>query len=247
MITKTATQKTQKPKANNFILVLKQFLKKHNLSANSTSEQLSKHAPKLDALLPDWMARRCVKVALANSTNNKRSFSKEKIDIFILDKRKKTFTIKGRAEFCTTASNAMDIFIHHLDLGLKNKDENKIITGISRQLIIFCMKLAEGSVDSAIIEEFTKDKSLIQDSNKIQKEQTKKQMANPDRISIHFSLANMSKRLQNIDTFKILTKEDLADMIVMLSMRPGEVKSLQINYYKLDPSNIPAWYKEGYS
>jgi len=105
----------------------------------------------------------------------------------------------------------------------------------------------EGGVDLAIIEEFTKDKDLIQDSNKIQKERTKKRMANPDRIPIHFSLANVSKRLQNIDTSKIPTKEDLADVIVMLSMRPGEVRSLQINHYELDPSNIPAWYKEGYS
>ncbi|UZO08775.1 uncharacterized protein OCT59_029026 [Rhizophagus irregularis] len=33
----------------------------------------------------------------------------------------------------------------------------------------------------------------------------------------------------------------------MLSMRPVEIRSLQINYYEPDPSNIPAWYKEGYS
>jgi hypothetical protein len=72
-------------------------------------------------------------------------------------------------------------------------------------------------------------------------------MANPDRIPIHFSLANVSKRIQNMDVSKIPTNEDLADVIVMLSMRPGEVRSLQINHYKPDPSNIPAWYKEGYS
>ena len=53
MATKTAISKTWKPKANNFVLVLEQFLEKHNLSADSTPEQLSKHAPELDALLPD--------------------------------------------------------------------------------------------------------------------------------------------------------------------------------------------------
>src|SRR5437763_14192578 len=72
-------------------------------------------------------------------------------------------------------------------------------------------------------------------------------MANLNRIPIHFSLANVSKRLQNIDTSKIPTRENLADVIVMLSMRLGEVRSLQINHYELDPSNISAWYKEGYS
>ena len=72
-------------------------------------------------------------------------------------------------------------------------------------------------------------------------------MANPNRISIHFSLANVSKRIQNMDISKIPTRENLADVIVMLSMRPAEVRSLQINYYEPDSSNIPSWYKEGYS
>ena len=107
------------------------------------------------------------------------------------------------------------------------------------------MKLIEGVVDPAIINTFAKDPDLIQESNKIQKKRTKKRMANPDRIPIHFSLANVSKRIQNMDVSKIPTREDLADVIVMLSMRPE--RSLQINHYELEPSNIPAWYKEGYS
>ena len=50
------------------------------------------------------------------------------------DKRKKNLTIERRAEYCATAGDAMDIFTHHLDLGLKNKNKNKIVTDISRQL-----------------------------------------------------------------------------------------------------------------
>src|SRR6266542_6611880 len=72
-------------------------------------------------------------------------------------------------------------------------------------------------------------------------------MANLDRIPIYFSLVNVSKRIQNMDISKIPTRENLADVVVMLSMRPAEVRSLQINYYEPDPSNIPAWYKDGYS
>ena len=72
MATKTATPKTQKSKANNHVGILERFLEKHNLSADSTPEQLSEHAPELDALLSDWMARRCVKVALAKGTENRR-------------------------------------------------------------------------------------------------------------------------------------------------------------------------------
>src|ERR1043166_1131986 len=100
MATKTATPKTQKPKVNNFVLVLEQFLEKHNLSANSTLEQLSKHAPELNALLPDWMACRCVKVVLTRGTDNRRSFSKEKIEVLLPDKRKGKLTIEERAKYC---------------------------------------------------------------------------------------------------------------------------------------------------
>ncbi|CAG8728653.1 22570_t:CDS:2 [Rhizophagus irregularis] len=41
--------------------------------------------------------------------------------------------------------------------------------------------------------------------------------------------------------------QDLADVIVMLSMRPAEVSSLQIINYKPDSKDPPAWYKAGYS
>jgi len=50
-----------------------------------------------------------------------------------------------------------------------------------------------------------------------------------------------------MDVSKTLTREDLADVIVMLSMRPAEVRSFQINHYKLDLLKILAWYKEDYS
>jgi hypothetical protein len=225
---------------------LDQFLKKHNLTADSTPEQLSEHAPELDALLPDWMARRCVKVALAKSTENRRLFSKERIEALVPDKRKGKLTIEKRAKYCAKAGDAMDILAHHLELGPRNNDENEIVASGSRQSQ-FRVKLEEGGVDTEIIDTFAKDKDLIQESNKIQKKRTKKRMANPDRIPIHFSLANVQKRIQNMDVSKIPTREDLADVIVMLSMRPGEVRSLQINHYEPDPSNVPAWYKEGYS
>src|SRR4051812_12987799 len=72
-------------------------------------------------------------------------------------------------------------------------------------------------------------------------------MAKVPRISKHFFLANMQNRVQNMDVFKTPTRENLTDVIMILSMRPAEVKSLQINYYELDSSKILAWYKEDYS
>ena len=75
-------------------------------------------------------------------------------------------------------------------MGPKNKDENEIVADASRQST-FRAKLAEGGVETAIIEVFAKNKEFIQDSNKIQKKRTKKRMANLNRIPKHFSLANV--------------------------------------------------------
>jgi hypothetical protein len=133
MATKTVTPKTQKPKTNNHVGILEQFLKKHNLTADSTPEQLSKHAPELDALLPaDWMARRCVKVALTNGSNNRRSFSKEQIEALLPDKRKGKLTIEERAKYCAKTGDFIDIVANHWRLGPKDENENEIVAGVSR-------------------------------------------------------------------------------------------------------------------
>ncbi|RIA92096.1 hypothetical protein C1645_821176 [Glomus cerebriforme] len=71
-----------------------QFLEKHNLSANSTLEQLSKHTSKLDALFPDWIVH-----------------------------RKKNLTIKERAKYCANNGDIIDIFANHLDLDSKNNNK----------------------------------------------------------------------------------------------------------------------------
>ncbi|CAG8721404.1 10166_t:CDS:1, partial [Cetraspora pellucida] len=185
----TTTQKPQKSKTNNYASTLDQFLENCNLSASSTSEQLHEHAPKLDALISDWKARMCVKEALVRTGQSRHLFSKEQIGALLPDKRKRKVIIKKRAKYCTTASDVMNIFAYYLDLGTKNKDENKIVASGLYQSQLH-VKLAEARVNPKIINTWTKDPKLIQESNKIQKKQTKKQITNPDRILIYFSLAN---------------------------------------------------------
>ena len=124
-------------------------------------------------MLPNWIARRCVKVTFARDTDNRCSFSKEQINALLSDKRKGKLTIEGRVEYCAKVGNFVDIIANHWAVGLKNKDEKEIVASVSCQST-FHVKLAEGGVDLAIIEEFAKNKDLIQDSNKIQKERTKK-------------------------------------------------------------------------
>ncbi|PKK55544.1 hypothetical protein RhiirC2_802116, partial [Rhizophagus irregularis] len=166
-------------------------------------------------------ARRSIKRALARRTERRNAFSKEQIEALLPDKRKGKLTIEERAKYCAKTGDFIDIVANHWCLGPKSNDENEIVAGVARQST-FRMKLAEGGVDPTIIEEFAKDQKHIQESNEIQRKRTKKRMAKAQRIPKHFSLANVSKRIQNMDVSKIPTREDLADVIVMLSMRPSE-------------------------
>ncbi|CAG8623345.1 1036_t:CDS:2, partial [Diversispora eburnea] len=51
-------RKTRNPKTNSFTSILDQFLNKYNLSAESTPLQLCAHADELNAMLPNWKARK---------------------------------------------------------------------------------------------------------------------------------------------------------------------------------------------
>ncbi|CAG8655327.1 14057_t:CDS:2 [Cetraspora pellucida] len=126
--------------------------------------------------------------------------------------------------YCAKTGDEWDIYIHALDLGLK--------TGIAQEPIDIYAKLP----------------GVTMASNKIQKEWTEQDVANNQlKIPPHFSLEKGLKRIQNIDTTKDSLLQNLADVIMMLCMRPAEVSSLQIDHYKVDPSNPSAWYKNSYS
>ncbi|RGB21929.1 hypothetical protein C1646_776976 [Rhizophagus diaphanus] len=83
--------------------------------------------------------------------------------------------------------------------------------------------------------------------DKEMQEQTEKRLADSSKTPDHFTFEKVLRRLQNIDTSKIPFMQDLADVIVILNMRPAEVSSLQIINYKPVSEDPPAWYKASYS
>ncbi|PKB97564.1 hypothetical protein RhiirA5_431258 [Rhizophagus irregularis] len=93
MSTAEPIQRAQKAKTNKFVLILEQFLERYNLSAKSTTEQLSEHTSELNALLPDWKARKCVKEALVRGTEKRSAFSKEQIGALVPDQRNKIYSV----------------------------------------------------------------------------------------------------------------------------------------------------------
>ncbi|CAB5371150.1 unnamed protein product [Rhizophagus irregularis] len=251
MSTAEPIQRAQKAKTNKFVLILEQFLEKYNLSAKSTTEQLSEHTFELNALLPDWKARKCVKEALVRGTEKISAFSKEQIGALVPDQKNKIYSVRKRAQEVAKSEDKWDIFINTLSLRPKgNKDgviDDKEMVASSSNQSRFHKYLAEYGANHELIDRYAKDLKTTTASNKIQQEWIEKRLANPGRTPEHFTFEKVLRRLQNIDTSKIPSMQDFADVIVMLSMRPAEVSSLQIINYKPDSEDLPAWYKAGYS
>ncbi|RHZ56117.1 hypothetical protein Glove_406g20 [Diversispora epigaea] len=141
-------RKTRNPKTNNFTTILDQFLKKYNLSVKSNPLQLRAHADELDAILPDWKARKDVKEAL-----RQRVYKGNQIEALVLDKRGKKLTIKERARY-------------YLAVPKNNTDE--AIVAASSCVSQFRKELAEAGVDPERIDTYAKLSELTRASNKIQ-------------------------------------------------------------------------------
>jgi len=235
-------RKTRKPKTNSFTSILDQFLSKYNLSAESNPLQLRAHADELDTMLPDWKARKDVKEAL-----RRRLFKNNKIEALVPDKRGKKLTIKERAQYCAKTEDVWDIWLHALDLAVPKNNTDEAIVAASSRVSQFRRELAEAGVDPEQIHIYAKLPDVTRASNKIQEKKLEQQLPNPPKTPKHFSLKEGLKRIQNIDTTKIPTMQDLADVIMMLSMRPAEVTTLRIIHYEPNELDPPIWYKSGYS
>ncbi|CAG8748840.1 10373_t:CDS:1, partial [Dentiscutata erythropus] len=238
----TTARKTRKPKTNNFTSILDQFLNKYNLSAGSNPLQLRTHADELGTMLPDWKARKDVKEAL-----HRRLFKDNQIEALVPNNKKKRLTIKERAQYCAKTGDVWDIYLHALDLAEIKNDADKEIVASSSRLSQFRKELAEAGVDPEQINIYAKLPNITQASNKIQKRKLEQGLISRPKTPKHFFLEEGLRRLQNIRTTETPTLQDLADVIMMLSMRPAEATTLRIIYYEPDESNPSEWYNPDYS
>ncbi|CAG8761107.1 9194_t:CDS:1, partial [Acaulospora colombiana] len=121
---------------------------------------------------------------------------------------------------------------------LKNNIDEAIVAA-SSCLSQFRKELAEARVDPEQINTYAKLPNVTRASNKIQKRKLERELISRPKTPKHFSLEEGLRRLQNIRTTKTPTLKDLADVIMMLSMRPTEVTTLRIIHYEPDESNPP--------
>ncbi|CAG8736014.1 11846_t:CDS:2, partial [Gigaspora rosea] len=190
---------------------------KYNLLAESNPLQLCAHAGELGTMLPDWKARKDVKEAL-----HRRLFKENQIEALVPNNKKKRLTIKKRAQK------------PEMYLAETKNDVDKEIVGSSSHLSQFRKELAEAGIDPEQINTYAKLPNVTRASNKIQKRKLEQGLI---RL----------RRLQNICTTETPTLQNLADVIMMLSMRPAEATTLRIIYYKPDESNPPECYNLDYS
>ena len=194
------------------------------------------------SLVPDWKARKDVKEAL-----RRRLFKDNQIEALVPDKRGKKLTIKERAQYCAKTEDVWDIWLHALDLAVPKNNTDEAIVAASSCLSQFRKELAEAGVDPEQINTYAKLPNATRASNKIQKRKLEQGLINRPKTPKHFSLEEGLRRLQNIHTTETPTLQDLADVIMMLSMRPAEVTTLRIIHYEPDESNPPEWYNPDYS
>ncbi|RIB19295.1 hypothetical protein C2G38_1275514 [Gigaspora rosea] len=193
-------------------------------------------------MLPDWKARKDVKEAL-----RRHLFKENQIGALVPNNKKKRLTIKERAQYCAKTKDVWDIWLHALDLAVPKNNTDEAIVAASFRVSQFRRELAEAGVGSEQIYIYAKLPEVTRASNEIQKRQLEQRLPNPPKTPKHFSLEEGLRRIQNINTTKIPTMQDLADVIMMLSMRPAEVATLCIIHYEPGESNPPEWYKPGYS
>src|SRR5688572_28357844 len=172
MSTAEPTQKTRKAKTNKFVLILEQFLERYNLSAESSPEQLSEQAPELNALLPDWKARKCVKEALTRGTEKRRAFSKEQKEALVPDQRNMIYSVRKRAQEVAKSEDKWDIFINTLDLGPKGSKDgvigDKEMVASSSNQSRFRKYLAEYGADCELIDRYAKDSRSEEHTSELQ-------------------------------------------------------------------------------
>ena len=66
-------------------------------------------------------------------------------------------------------------------------------------------------------------------SNKIQKERSKQCEDEGIHFPDHFSLESVKERLDSYDVSNIPDKQALADVMIMLCIRPAKIKNLRIS------------------
>ncbi|CAG8512430.1 19459_t:CDS:2 [Gigaspora rosea] len=228
------------------------FVTDHKLTNETSLEELSQYAPEILELLTtgtplvDKEKRRQAR----NRLQKGYEFSKEQAFALIPHERigrsKSHVTSKegGDVNICLVSDTTLEgeTIKQTAQRIMKDKLSKKDVKAISRTLVetssdavvaLSCLsrlrrELRPLNASEKIISA-TLNPEVTRLSNKVQKERSEQRENEEIDFPDHFSLESVKERLDEYDVSNIPDKQALADVMIMLCIRPAEIKNLHIS------------------
>ena len=230
--------------------IVTKYVAEHKLNKDMSNEELSQHVPALLELLTDKLKRDKGRQRFQKGYN----FSREQAFVLVPDQRicrsrsrvppKEGGDEAGEVNICQISNiipdgETIESIAQHIvrdNLGEKEvKAIAKALTVTSPNPVATTSRLSrlrrelqELNVPEKIISATLDDKTTCA-SNKIQKERRVQRENEGIDFPDHFSLESVKERLDGYDVSNAPNLQALADVMIMLCIRPAEIKDLRIS------------------
>ncbi|PKK58498.1 hypothetical protein RhiirC2_720474 [Rhizophagus irregularis] len=202
--------------------IVTKYVADHKLSKDMSDEELSQHAPALLKLLTDKLKRDKGRQRFQKGYN----FSKEQAFILVPDQR--ICRSRSRVAPKEGGDEAGEVNICQVSDIIPDKETVEMIAQQITQ-----DNLSEKDVESiakALAKSASNDSAEITRlANKIQKERSEQRENEGIDFPNHFSLESVKERLDSYDISNTPNIQALADVMIMLCIRPAEIKTLHIS------------------
>ncbi|GBC14879.2 hypothetical protein GLOIN_2v1785145 [Rhizophagus irregularis DAOM 181602=DAOM 197198] len=188
-------------------------------------EELSNHAPALDILLTDKVKRDQAR----RRFQKKYNFSKEQVFALIPKQtagRKKGGALPNAPNAPETPDNTQEAEPDAVNTCQISPKET--IRDLAQRIIWDNLEMRALEASEKIVSD-TKIPDTTRSANKIQKENRLLHENEGIDYPDHFSLESFKERLDLYDVSNIPDKQALADVMIMLCIRPAEIKDLRIS------------------
>ncbi|CAG8810790.1 36729_t:CDS:2 [Gigaspora margarita] len=205
------------------------FVTDHKLTNKTSLEELSQYAPEILGLLTTGtpLVDKEKRHQARNCLQKGYEFSKEQVFVLIPHEKigRKEETIKQTAQrIMKDKLSEKDVKAISRTLVETSSDAVVALSRLSRlRRELWPLNASEKIISATLNPEITRS------SNKIQKERSEKCKNEGIDFPDHFSLESVKERLDLYDVSNIPDKQALADVMIMLCIRPAEIKNLRIS------------------
>ncbi|GET00267.1 hypothetical protein GLOIN_2v1765707 [Rhizophagus clarus] len=214
--------------------IVTKYVAKHKLNKDMSNEELSQHAPALLELLIDKLKRDKDRQRFQKGYN----FSKKQAFVLVPDQR-----ICGSRSWAIPKEGGDEVEEVNICQVSNIIPDGETIESIAQRIVQDNLSEKEvKAIAKALTITFPNPMTTTSclnnkttcASNKIQKERRVQRKNEGINFSDHFSLESVKERLDLYDVFKTPDVQALADVMIMLYIRPAEIKDLRISNGKRD-------------